>query len=654
MNRDTAKQYIKDQLESYLRVEFGVDPRKTFCCLNPDHNDTNPSMSYDNKRNKAHCFSCGADYDTFDLVAIKHNINKDNHAEVFNTAYNDFRLEIDTEYQNQDKNEQRAKMGEKNISETEKDYTNYFKECTSRIDQTDYLQKRGITKEVADKYMIGYEPEFKTKNAINGNYETWQALIIPTGKGNYIARNTDEAAHIKNRIRRTGKQLIYNHKIIGKEDACIFIAEGEIDALSIIVAGGKAIGLGGVANVNGLLKLLETVKPKKPFLISLDNDDQGSEATEKLIEGLERLNISYYRVDIAEGFKDANEALLADKEAFTEKVLNTENIEAEIEALRKEKYLQNSAAHHIEEFKDGIEASVNTPCISTGFDNLDYILDGGLYEGLYIIGAISSLGKTTLIMQIGDQIAQKGKDVLIFSLEMARTEIMAKSISRHTKINSIYGEGNEKTARGITDGKRYNSYTVMDLDGIDKAIGNYNEYAEHLFIYEGIGDIGVEGVREAVEQHIEYTGNTPIVIIDYLQILAPSDPRATDKQNTDKAVLELKRISRDYKLPLIGISSLNRANYSEKIGMEAFKESGAIEYSSDVLIGLQLDVTEGERDDDGKELKRKELIEKAKQADPRKVELIILKNRHGKMGVIAGYDFYPAYNYFEEREILPF
>ena len=56
---------------------------------------------------------------------------------------------------------------------------------------------------------------------------------------------------------------------------------------------------------------------------------------------------------------------------------------------------------------------------------LDRALDGGLYEGLYIVGAISSLGKTTLVTQIGDQIASGGQDVLVFSLEMARAELMA-------------------------------------------------------------------------------------------------------------------------------------------------------------------------------------------------------------------------------------
>ena len=128
------------------------------------------------------------------------------------------------------------------------------------------------------------------------------------------------------------------------------------------------------------------------------------------------------------------------------------------------------------------------------------------------------------------------------------------------------------------------------------------------------------------------------MIIDYLQILAPYNDRATDKQNTDKAVMELKRISRDYKTPVIGISSFNRANYSVAVTMEAFKESGAIEYSSDILIGLQLKGA-GKKDFDANEAKKK---------SPREIELVILKNRNGSTGDRIELQYYPLFNYFKE------
>ena len=72
--------------------------------------------------------------------------------------------------------------------------------------------------------------------------------------------------------------------------------------------------------------------------------------------------------------------------------------------------------------------------------------------------------------------------------------------------------------------------------------------------------------------------------------------------------------------------------------MQAFKESGAIEYSTDVLIGLQL-MGVGDKNFD---------VDAAKSKNPREVEAVILKNRNGRTGGKIGYDFYAMFNYFEE------
>lgn len=218
---------------------------------------------------------------------------------------------------------------------------------------------------------------------------------------------------------------------------------------------------------------------------------------------------------------------------------------------------------------------------------------------------------------------------------------MAKSISRLTLLDVLQNGGSvkdAKTTRGVTTGSRWQQYSKTERDLISGSIKAFGGYADHIYISEGMGDIGADQIREQVKKHIHFTGNNPVVIVDYLQILAPHSERATDKQNTDKAVMELKRISRDYKIPVVGISSFNRANYKEAVTMEAFKESGAIEYSSDVLIGLQLRGA-GKKDFDAN-------AEKGK--NPREVELKILKNRNGATGKTVEYEYYPLFNYFKE------
>ena len=74
--------------------------------------------------------------------------------------------------------------------------------------------------------------------------------------------------------------------------------------------------------------------------------------------------------------------------------------------------------------------------------------------------------------------------------------------------------------------------------------------------------------------------------------------------------------------------------------MSAFKESGAIEYSSDVLLGMQFEADN--------EKMTAESINRLKRQDVRKIELKILKNRNGATGDSITYDYYPMFNYFQE------
>ncbi len=623
MLRGQAKDEIKNNLQSYLKGKR-IQTNKLFKCLNPDHDDKNPSMSYDSNREKVHCFSCGATYDIFDLIGIDYNLNT--YPEQFNKACQLFSTPLNEEFKNLPKTEQKQAATQKE----KKDQEEYINKSHSIIGETNYPQQRGLTQTTIDHFKLGYDPTFNA-----GGGKTWQALIIPTSNSSFTARNIDPKADKKDRIRKTGSSPLFNLEAL-KGNKPVFIVEGEIDAMSIHEVGGQAIGLGSTANYHSLINHLEAFPPEYPILLALDNDESGRKTTSKLETECKERGISFLTVDITGDYKDSNEALQANKETFTQRI-NHEIKEATL--TEKEIYQRTSTGAKIVSFIDGIHANADTPSIPTRFKKLDSILDGGLYEGLYIVGAISSLGKTTLITQIADQIAQAGQDILLFSLEMAETEIMAKSISRQSLINNSNNIKNAKTTRGITDGKRWKGYSLEEKIAINQATMDYGKYAfGKIYIHEGIGDIGINQIKQAVAKHKRLEGNAPVVIIDYLQILAPYNDRATDKQNMDKAVLELKRISRDYKTPVIAISSLNRQSYDEPISMKAFKESGAVEYSSDVLIGLQLK---------GVGLKNFN-VDKAKQEDPRQVELVILKNRNGKSGDTITYNYYPAFNYFIE------
>ena len=79
--------------------------------------------------------------------------------------------------------------------------------------------------------------------------------------------------------------------------------------------------------------------------------------------------------------------------------------------------------------------------------------------------------------------------------------------------------------------------------------------------------------------------------------------------------------------------------------MESFKESGAIEYGSDVLLGLQ---PAGIQADEKAASKNKALTDVLRSKDTREMELKILKNRNGKTGGVVALDFEAMFSYFRQ------
>lgn len=537
------------------------------------------------------------------------------------------------------------------------DYSSFFLQAAQAIGRTDY--HRGISLDTLRKYRIGYVDSYAGENkAAQG----WKALIIPTSKGSYVIRNTDPNAPKESRYRKQGAVQLFNTRALDQQEQPVFIVEGELDALSIIDAGGQAVALGSTSNTKKLLDLLKVKGSSPTLILCLDNDEAGQQALQPMRKGLAEMGVKFYEQDIAAPYKDANEALMKDRDTFLAAVKVAAEVEAREAAAaleaEREQLMRESAAHSLQSFIQDIVSSKQATFIPTGFKGVDRLLDGGLYAGLYFIGAVSSLGKTTFCLQVADQIAAAGHDVLIFSLEMARNELIAKSVSRLSLLEDLRlndDTKNAKTTRGILTGSRYAAYSQQEKRLIQAAITAYGEYARHIFITEGVGNVGVDQIREKVEKHIRLTGNAPVVLIDYLQILAPADIRATDKQNTDKAVMELKRLSRDTGIPIIGISSFNRDSYTEPVSMTSFKESGAIEYSSDVLIGLQYEGMDYQENENQKERDKRirsllrENIEAGKKGEPQHIQLKILKNRNGSKGDTR-LEFLPLFNYFRDAK----
>lgn len=671
MNTSSAKDFAKTKIAEYLTSQFSVKSTRTnFRCVSGTHEDKKPSMSYDSGRYKVHCFSasCNADYDIFDLYAIKHNLTP-NSKEVFDGVYNWLGISIDKPKSDnsflQEKNTTVSSVHDE-LSKNRTDYREFFIGAQKNISDPDcvkYLEKRGISKETAMKYGLGYVSDWQSPKGLlkNKNLPKTPRVIVPTSDYSYATRDImDELTDKQKKYSKTkeGSVNIFNVEALKQEVPC-FVTEGEFDALSFLELGYNAVSLGSASNTRSFLKKIKELSNNCLLIIVLDSDESGIKAVSALQEGLTEIsnlnpNINFFIPDKFCGiYKDANDFLVKDKVGFENEIkkalssledwISTE-VQAKLEETEIEKsdYLNETVSNKISDLRAYINASKDDKVLSTGFANLDHYLDGGFYDGLYILGAISSLGKTTFAIQIADYLSSQGHDVLYISLEMSRYEIMAKSISRHTYLNCKKNSEdmyNPKSQGQILDGKRYQSYTPLERDVIYHAGEIYKQEAIRLWIYEVTDNLTVDSIKSLIEEHRKHTNVCPVVIIDYLQIITPTDHKLTEKQSVDQIVKRLKQISRDFKIPVLAISSLNRESYKSPISMQAFKESGGIEYSADVLFGLQLKGVEAKDFD----------VEIAKSKTPREIELKILKNRRGRTGRSLFFEYYPEFNYFEQQ-----
>lgn len=678
MNIKEAIQFMNSSQNAleYMDAHFTADSAGGYICPLCDSGSgaNGTGISHYTDKEGIERFTCWACHSyenssVVDVIAIRDKVEGSD-IDKIKHACQEFGIELENnqgnQYQKQTKNAQNKNNDKSTKKEEPKmDYTSFFLEANRHIEETTY--HRGLTLETLNHFKIGYVE--KWKHPKDGQSILTPRLIIPTSKYTYVARRTDGKSGKKWQEEAklcVGERHLLNPKALKEATKPIWIVEGELDALSIIDVGGEAVGLGGTGGYKKLLALVKEEAPNQRLIIMMDNDEAGQKGNTDLIKGLNDLGIKYsffYNEPLA-GHKDANEYLTSDREGFsnsirkyTNKAIDEEkrDKEADIAELKK-----SSVASHLAGFLKNIKESENTPYFSTGFKDLDKILDGGLFAGLYIVGAISSLGKTTFCIQVADAIAKQGQDVLIFSLEMAEKEIISKSVSRNTLLLDLEKYNttiHAKTTKGILTGAWYKNYSQEELEIINEAVNKHYEYADHIYITEGVGDVGINEITAKVKSHMEITGKAPVVLIDYLQVLAPIDEHMTDKQNTDKAVLELKRLSRDYDIPVIGISSFNRQSYTDPVNMSSFKESGAIEYTSDVLLALQfdgMDYVEGESDPARKKRIR-ELIktneQRGRRGNSEDVQVKVLKNRNGSKGE-AILKFFPKFNYFTSDEFI--
>lgn len=514
----------------------------------------------------------------------------------------------------------------------------------------EYLTRRRIPLEIAKSFGLGFLPLWQNPKArAEGKRPPASPrLIIPTGKSSYLARDTraeiPEAEDQYKKAKAGGGSLYHAEALTAKHP--VFICEGEIDALSFYAVGAEAIGIGGTS---GRAKLIEELQKRgrrrtEPLILALDNDEAGQKATDQLAAALDSIGFRWYYIRNPYGnHKDANEALVSDREAFAAAVYQAEG--AEFDELTN-----LSALNWLREINRN-----PPPLVSTGFPQLDALLGGGIKgDELVFMGGVSSSGKSAFCLQVIDQVARQGRKCIIFSAEMSRKSIINRTLSRLTaegqgfrySASEVSGYGIEKTDR---------HYQEAMLTAYEE----YAKFAGNIVVYDmenGSGGMKPNAIKAKITRflNVHRAEPAPLVLVDYLQILPPEKDGGEIRSSINNAVEIFAGISHGLHVPLIVISSLSRENYTAPLNMSAFKESGNIEYGADIILGLQFErIRKDElflRNDKGAFAEKWQALWEEKHRTPRKVEISLIKRRDGHGEGAVTFDYDARHNLFTENQ----
>ena len=515
----------------------------------------------------------------------------------------------------------------------EQDFTDYILEAYKKQGEKGktYFLKRGISAQIVDKYRLCTIYMNGTNRAVFPSYKKGVGSRIIS----YDARAIEDNVQPKYKKNNRKYEPFNKYYLHTEKGEVIFLTEGPFDALSLESLGYKAISTGGLTHYNKIKKEIE--KKANIYIGAFDTDTAGDKLKE---------SVKIPHLAIPDKYKDINEWFMTDKEDIEKSIKDQleGDIKTQMEELEQLTKKPNNTLYYLNnKFDLDINKFSSNKNRKTGFNNLDEKLKG-LHSGLYVIGGISSVGKTTFAHQIADQIAQQGEGVLYFSLEQSTFELVSKSLSRITNGDNF--KGSPVSSFNIRCG---NTDT-----NVKKALEEYKQTADKISIIEGNfnnENTTTKSIKTITEEYIKANKKKPVLFIDYLQIMQGSDPRLSDKQKTDQNVTALKRMSRDLDVAVFVISSLNRTNYTKSIDFESFKESGGIEYTADVVLGLQLDVFKNPIfESEGYTQKKRELVNDAKEDNPRKIELVCLKNRNGEPYFKCKYEYYPEFDTFTDNE----
>jgi replicative DNA helicase len=308
---------------------------------------------------------------------------------------------------------------------------------------------------------------------------------------------------------------------------------------------------------------------------------------------------------------------LSNLEAAIQDVLASKSVEEQIMALEKVtdgveieeaefSTLPEIMKRAIQRLKDKIDGKTHDG-IKTGYTAIDERLGGLVNGNMIVVGARPSMGKTTYAMNVAECVADAGKNVLIFSLEMSEDELADRMIASASEISNSIIRKPLLEEGGFDQDKQARLHAgMMKVNGRRGFLSIVDKPALHI-----------DHLRN-IARKFDRTKKVELIVIDYLQLITSSDKNRFDEVSTISR--GIKSMAKELNVPVIVLSQLNREVDKRKPARPMnsdLRESGQIEQDADIIQFLYRDEVYNKDD-----------------SNPNKglVEIITAKFRNGETG----------------------
>jgi len=298
-------------------------------------------------------------------------------------------------------------------------------------------------------------------------------------------------------------------------------------------------------------------------------------------------NVRYYANIVKE--KSTLRQLIKVTEGITNQCyLDKEKVETVLEETEKKIFdilqkrntggfvsIKDIVFHSLESIEAAAKNKGGVTGVATGFYDLDYKTAGLQSSDLILIAARPSMGKTAFVLNIAEHVALKSNiTTAIFSLEMAKDQLVKRIMSMHSKVDS----------QAIRTGDLSDDEWLKLVDSA-RTIGNSK------LIIDDTSSISISELRSKCRKY-KLEHNLGLVIIDYLQLMSGSKKSESRQQEISEISRSLKALAREIDAPIIALSQLSRAveqRPDKRPMLSDLRESGAIEQDADVVMFIYRD-----------------------------------------------------------------